>query len=168
MFPALALGVVKSEEGIMQLPPRKSDEPIMTKQLWALTVMFGLIMSFTVIAVCYFAEVFLGLGPEQTNNLGFYTLIFVHLVNVFNLPLRNRSFLRNKIVSNPWVWGAILLCTLIMITAYMLPIMNRMLSLVPITWDQFRWVILFGLGALLLSQFLKRVLFHNMLYVPNS
>lgn len=166
VFPALALGVGKSEEGIMQLPPRKSDEPIMTRQLWALTAMFGLTMSFTVIGVCYFAEAFLGLGPKEINNLGFYTLIFVHLVNVFNLSLRNPSFLRNKIIKNPWVWAALLLSVLIMIAAYLFPIMNRMLSLVPVTWDQFRWVILFGLAALFISQLLKKVLFSNLSYIP--
>ena len=89
--------------------------------------------------------------------------MFVHLVNVFNLSIRNRSFFRNRVIRNPWVWAALVLCTLIMVAAYALPLMNRVLSLVPLSWEEFRWVILFGLGALLLGQLLKRSLFRKSL-----
>jgi Ca2+-transporting ATPase len=79
------------------------------------------------------------------------------------MPLRNGSFFRNQVSSNPWVWLAILICTLIMIAAYFLPYMQNALSLVPIGWDQFRWVLVFGLATLALTQFLKRLVFRSSL-----
>ena len=164
VFPALALGVGKSEKNIMNMPPRRSDEPIMTKMHWKLTASMGLIMSLSVVSVCYFAERTLEMPPDQVNNLGFYTLVFVHMVNVFNLPLNNRSFFNNRVLSNPWIWGALLLCTLIMIGAYTIPIMSSVLSLVPISWDEFKWVLLFGMLSMILTQIIKRLFFGKMLF----
>ena len=157
VFPALALGVGKAERQIMDDPPRKSNEPLMTKKLWFMTALYGLAMTSAVIGICYYAQVQLKLEPEKVNNLGFYTLVFIQLLNVFNMPLRNTSFFRNQVMANPWVWAAILLCVLIMVAAYLLPFMQKALSLVPMQWVHFRWVLLFGFMALALGQILKRL-----------
>ncbi len=159
VFPALALGVGKGEKGIMDDPPRRSKEPILTGRLWSMTALYGLIMTLAVVGIAFFASRYLGLGPAKVNNLGFYTLVYVQLLNVFNVSLRNRSLLRNQVSANPWVWAALLLCVLIMAMAYMIPVTQRTLSLVPLTWDDFKWVLIFGSAALAVNQLLKRLLF---------
>ena len=163
VFPALALGVGKAERDIMNDPPRKSNEPIMTARHWSMTALYGITMTAGVLGISFFSQTQLQLEPDQINNLGFYTLVLVQILNVFNMPLRNGSFFRNQVTSNPWVWLAILTCTLIMVGAYYLPIMQKALSLVPMGWDQFRWVLIFGLATLALTQFLKRLVFRSSL-----
>ncbi len=168
VFPALALGVGKGERKIMDDPPRKSNEPLMTGRLWSMTAMYGLVMTLAVIGVCYFAQVNLRLEPDKVNNLGFYTLVFIQLLNVFNMPLRNRSFFRNKVVSNPWVWAALVVCILIMVAAYFIPFARQALSLVPLSWNHFKWVLIFGFLALALTQALKRLVFAHSFRRPQK
>jgi Ca2+-transporting ATPase len=159
VFPALALGVGKGDRKIMDDPPRKSNEPLMTGRLWSMTTLYAIVMTLAVIGVCYFAQVHLRLEPDKVNNLGFYTLVLTQLLNVFNTPLRNRSFFRNKVVSNPWVWAALVVCILIMVAAYFLPFSKQALSLVALSWSHFKWVLIFGFLAMMLSQILKRLIF---------
>jgi len=98
----------------------------------------------------------LGLAAVEINNMAFYTLIFAQLLNIFNMPRRQLSFFRNEVTSNPWIWWAIVICILLTLLAYLIPPAARVLSLVPLTWEQVRLVILFGFGALALSQIVKR------------
>jgi len=98
----------------------------------------------------------LELPPREINNLAFYTLVLGQLLNVFNVSRRELPFFVNEVTKNPWIWGAIAICTAITALAYFVPPMARALSLVPITWGQFMYVFIFGLGSLLLAQLLKR------------
>ncbi len=163
VFPALALGVGKAEHDIMNDPPRKSNEPIMTGKLWSMTALYGITMTAAVLGISYFGKIQLNLEPDKINNLGFYTLVLVQLLNVFNMPLRNHSFFRNKVTTNRWVWWALLTCLLIMMAAYFLPFTQEALSLVPLEWDQFKWVLIFGLAALGMTQLLKRLVYASSL-----
>lgn len=156
IFPALAIGLGKGEKNIMELPPRKPDEPIITRQLWNSTIIYGLSITASVLGITVYAHYELGLAAVEINNMAFYTLIFAQLLNIFNMPRRQLSFFRNEVTRNPWIWWAILICILLTLLAYLIPPAARVLSLVPLTWEQVRLVILFGFGALALSQIVKR------------
>ena len=157
IFPALALGLGKGEEDIMELPPKKPDEPIMTRKHWNATVIYGLSITASVLGVSMYSNYVLQLAPEQINNMAFFTLIFAQLLNVFNMPLRHLSFFRNEVTTNPWIWAAIVFCIFLTALAYLLPPVANVLSLGTLTYDQIILVMIFGLGSLAISQFIKRV-----------
>jgi Ca2+-transporting ATPase len=89
--------------------------------------------------------------------MAFYTLVLGQLLNVFNLPKRHVSFFANEVTRNPLVWGAIVLCILLTILGYVLPPLREVLSLVPLSWEQLGWVVIFSIGSLLLAQLVKRL-----------
>ena len=157
IFPALALGLGKGEEDIMELPPKKPDEPIMTRKHWNATVIYGLSITASVLGVSMYSNYVLQLAPEQINNMAFFTLIFAQLLNVFNMPLRHLSFFRNEVTTNPWIWAAIVFCIFLTALAYLLPPVANVLSLGTLTHDQIILVMIFGLGSLAITQFIKRV-----------
>lgn len=157
VFPALALGFGKGEEDMMDRPPRSKDEPILTNIHWKSTFIYGTSITFSVLGITLFSEFKLNLLPDQINNLAFYTLIIAQLLNIFNMPKRQASFFFNEVTKNPWVWGAIVLSVAIMVVAYLIPSISRALSLVPLDWTMLQWPVIFGLGSLLFSQFLKRI-----------
>ncbi len=157
VFPALALGFGKGEQDVMDQPPRKYDEPIMTSQLWVSTLIYGFSITCAVLGITVFSQYRLGLPPESINNLAFYTLIIAQLLNVFNMPKRHLSFFNNEVIKNPWVWGALLICVLITWAAILIPTAAKALSLVPLQWQELRWSILFGFSALLIAQLFKRL-----------
>jgi len=157
IFPALALGLGKGEGDIMERPPRKPDEPIMTRKLWYSTVIYGLSITTAVLGITIYANFELELSPVEINNVAFYTLIFAQLLNIFNMPRRQLSFFKNEVTTNPWVWSAIVLCILLTVSAYLIPPMAKALSMVPLSVNQLGLIVLFGFGSLTLAQFIKRI-----------
>ncbi|MCG9971685.1 cation-translocating P-type ATPase [Christiangramia crocea] len=156
VFPALALGMGRGSKNVMKQPPRLSDEPIITSGRWKAIVAYSLSITLAVIAITWYAYSFKQYHPVIVNNMAFYTLILGQLLNVFNLASRESSFINNEVTRNKWVWGAILLSLLIVVTAYWIPFLNTMLSLQPLEIDQLLMVILFGGFTVPLSQLIKR------------
>ncbi len=157
VFPALSLAMCEGEEDIMKRKPRPPEEPIMSRKLWGTTLIYGLAITIGVLGVSIFAHSYLKLPPEVVNNMAFYTLVLGQLFNVFNLPKRHISFFTNEVTRNPWVWGAIVLCILLTILGYVLPPLREVLSLVPLSWEQLGFVIIFSVGSLLIAQLIKRL-----------
>jgi Ca2+-transporting ATPase len=157
VFPALALGMGKGEKDIMKEQPRSPDEPIITKKNWTSILVYGLCITAAVIGITFYASSILKFPPNVVNNMAFYTLVLAQLLNVFNLPKRNRSFFKNEVTANSYIWGAIALSLLIMVVAYYVPILKEALSLESLTAAQFITVGMFGLSALLLTQIIKRL-----------
>ena len=157
VFPALALGFGKGEEDLMNQPPRKPTEPIMTRELWITTVICGMSITLAVLGITAYAHLWLQLSPMEINNMAFYTLVVGQLLNIFNMPLRKSSFFSNEVTKNPWVWAALILCTLIVLISNLIPIVAETLSLVQLTLQQWGIIAVFGFGSLLLTQLVKRL-----------
>ncbi len=157
VFPALALGMSVSKKHIMKEPPRPANEPIITRKLWKSIVVYSISIIITTLGITIYAHYYKHLDQYVVNNMAFYTLILAQLLNVFNLPERNISFLNNKVTRNIWVWGALVLSILIMVIAYYIPFLNEMLSMVPLSFTELKIVGLFGLSSLLLTQLIKRL-----------
>ncbi|MFO7673032.1 MAG: HAD-IC family P-type ATPase [Lutibacter sp.] len=157
IFPALALGLGKGEVDIMNKPPRKPDEPIMTLKYWKATIIYGLCITAGVLGITAYSHFVLNLTPNEINNLAFFTLVFAQLLNVFNMPKRHLSFFKNEVTLNPWIWYAIALSLLITAAAYFIPPIAKALYLIPLTADKLCLVILFGFASLALAQIIKRL-----------
>ncbi|TLP81724.1 cation-translocating P-type ATPase [Maribacter sp. ACAM166] len=157
VFPALALGLGKGEADIMEQPPKNPNEPIMSRQDWSATAVYGLCISAAVLGVVAYGNFVLELSANTINNMAFYTLVMAQLFNVFNMPKRQESFVKNEVTQNVWVWGAIVLSLLITIAAYLIPPVADALSLQALSFELVVTVVGFGLGSLVLAQLLKRV-----------
>jgi Ca2+-transporting ATPase len=130
VFPALALGVGEGEPTVMQQPPRDPDEPILTRFHWLSVGSYSLLITAAVLGAFALAFVWLGLGQDGAVTVSFLTLAFAQLWHVFNMRDRDSGFIDNEIVRNPWVWGALALCTALLVAAVYLPGLNTLLSVV--------------------------------------
>ena len=157
VFPALALGLGKGEEDIMDQPPKNPKAPIMERKDWYDTMIYGLSISAAVLGVVAYGNFILKLAPMAINNMAFYTLVLAQLFNVFNMPKRQELFFVNEVTKNPWVWGAIVLSIMITLGAYLIPPVARALSLETFSSGHLGVTILFAFGSLVLAQFVKRV-----------
>lgn len=157
VFPALALGLGKGEADIMTQPPRKPKEPLMNRQDWYSTMVYGLCISASVLGIVIYADFVLELDAITVNNMAFYTLVLAQLFNVFNMPKRQESFFANEVTKNPWVWGALLLSLLITLGAYFISPVAKVLSLQTISFELLATTILFAFGSLVLAQLIKRM-----------
>ncbi len=157
VFPALALGLGMGEKDIMEQPPRDPMEPIMTRNEWYATIIYGLSISASVIGVVVYADFYLMLDWDIINNMAFYTLVLAQLFNVFNMPRYRESFIKNEVTQNIWVWSAILLSLLITLGAYLIKPIGQALSLLQLSNEQLTLTVFFAFGSLILAQLIKRL-----------
>ncbi|MGB3615783.1 MAG: cation-transporting P-type ATPase [Elainellaceae cyanobacterium] len=138
VFPALALGVGEGSESLMLQRPRPSEEPVLTQDHWMVICAYG-----AIIAACALGAMAIALGPldkteTQAVTISFLTLALGRLWHVFNMrDLSSRSTGRhplanvvdNEITQNPYVWGALLLCTVILVGTTYFPGISTVLDL---------------------------------------
>jgi Ca2+-transporting ATPase len=129
----------------------------MTRELWMTTVICGMSITLAVLGITVYAHFGLQLSPMEINNMAFYTLVVGQLLNIFNMPLRKSSFFFNEVSKNPWVWAALLLCTLIVLLSNLIPIVAETLSLVKLTLQQWGIIAAFGFGSLVVTQLALRM-----------
>lgn len=156
VFPALALGLGKGEEDIMEQPPKDPQEPIMDRKNWSATIAFGLSISAAVLGVVAYGNFVLELDASIINNMAFYTLVLAQLFNVFNMPKQQESFFDNEVTRNKWVWGALVLSVVLTVGAYLIPPVATALSLQPYSFGLLGTTVLFALGSLVLAQLVKK------------
>ncbi|MDP1725283.1 MAG: cation-transporting P-type ATPase [Bacteroidota bacterium] len=130
---ALALGVTRGGDSIMQLPPRNADEPILDKRRWWAVIYYSIIIS-----ICSLAGVFIShytsqriesIDAAMCNNVLFYTLIFCQLLHVFNMGSGDMSFFKTEVFKNKYVWYASMACIVIIIASYLIEPIRKVLSI---------------------------------------
>ena len=157
VFPALALGMNKEADNVMQIAPRNPKEPIIHRPIWITIIIYALSMTLAVVGIFVITFSYLGLSAQTANNLAFYTLVLTQLWHVFNLPDKRTSFISNEITQNKHIWLAILTCIGITILAYFTPIVAEVLQLQSISYIEIALVLNFSLIPVILIQLVKRV-----------
>ena len=112
VLPALALGATEGNPGIMKQLPRKATEPIIDRQRWIAIIFYSAVISLCALGAVYLNHYVLHPAEHwhagRYNNILFYTLIFCQLAHVFNMGSGSRFFFRSEIVTNKFVWLALL------------------------------------------------------------
>ncbi|MFW5949867.1 MAG: cation-translocating P-type ATPase [archaeon] len=146
IFPAFALGASEGAEDIMDRPPRDPDEPIMSRTNWTELGLYGLAISAAVVGAFAIAgDIYAGgLRSSEAVTVSFLTLAFAQLWHVFDMREITSGILRNEITENVYVWGALVLSTLILIGATYLPGISLALSTAPIGLEG--WTVVLGMS----------------------
>jgi Ca2+-transporting ATPase len=158
VFPALALGLGRGPDDMMDRAPGNPKDPILKKADWARILLYGFAISASVLGAVLFGKYNLELPAGKINNLAFYTLVGAQLFHVFNLTDGKASFFRNEITSNPYIWGAILISIGLTAAAYFITPVAAVLKLERIDWELLGFALLFSLGSLVLVQLVKGLL----------
>ncbi len=121
VFPALALGVGEGDPQIMKQPPRNPKEPILTLHHWLAIGGYGVMITVSVLGSLVIALNWLQIGEKQAVTVSFLTLAFAQLWHVFNMRDHGSNPIQNDITRNPFVWGALGLCTALLLVAIYIP-----------------------------------------------
>lgn len=128
VFPALALGVGKGPEDVMERPPKDPEEPIMTRENWIFTGIGGAVIASCVIGIYFIAHFALGLPESMCNSVAFFSLAIAQLLHVFDMRDNSEPVLNNQVTRNGYVWGALALCAAVLGAAYAIPAVRGVLS----------------------------------------
>ena len=155
VFPALALGVGEGDRTVMLRPPCNPNEPILMKKHWLAIVGYGIVITFCMLAALSLSLNWLNLPVEKAVTISFLTLGFSRLAHVFNMRDSESKLFRNEVTTNPFVWGAILICGIMLLAAIYLPGLSGVLH----TYhpDARAWGLIIGISfiPLLIGQGIK-------------
>ncbi|MFW6064082.1 MAG: cation-translocating P-type ATPase [Candidatus Natronoplasma sp.] len=148
VFPAFALGACRGSEDIMDKPPRDPEEPILKRTNWYELGFYGSVIGVaTVLSMGLGGEILsLEMSENKVVTISFLTLAFAQLWHVFNMRELTSDVLNNEVTKNKYVWGALGLCTLILVAAVYFPGISHVLR----TEDPglIGWVLVIGMSLI--------------------
>lgn len=160
VFPALALGLGEGNDAMMQRPPRRGSEPVLTQSHWIGIGLYGVLIAGATLGAFAIALLVWQLDGTEAVTISFMTLAFGRLWHVFNMRSRGTGILHNEVTRNPYIWGALAICTVILLGAVYIPGLSDALGTTGLSWRS--WGLVFGasLVPLLLGQ-MGKVLFER-------
>ncbi|MCK5496659.1 MAG: cation-transporting P-type ATPase [Hyphomicrobiaceae bacterium] len=129
VFPAFALGVGEGDRQVLLRPPRDPKRPIITPKLWGEIIGHGLSITIATLAALVIARTVYGLEGEQAVTVSFLTLAFAQLWHVFNMRNPRAGMFINAVTRNRFVWGALALCTAMIVAVIYIPFAAELLHL---------------------------------------
>ncbi len=155
VFPALALGVGEGSAHLMQRPPRDAGESVITGRHWRAITLYGALMTASVLLAFGLALRDPKIGPERAVTISFLTLAFGQLWHVFNMRRIRSGLMKNEITKNPWIWGALGFCVVVLLVATYVPALAKLLSITPPNGTGWLLIATMSLLPLLIAQTLK-------------
>lgn len=136
----------------MHQNPRGRGESILGKRQWGEIALWSTVISLCVLAALGYGLRELGLDTPAAVTLSFLTLAFGKLWFVFNLRDPVSGVLQNDIVKNPWIWGSLLLCAVLLLAAVYLPGLSDILDTRPPDSTGWLTILTLSLVPLLIGQ----------------
>lgn len=158
-FPALALGMEKREPDIMDVPPRKPDEPIMDSSMkWQIAIQ-SIFMTAAVLGAFVF-ELNTSSDLIKARTFAFATLIFSELLRAFASRSETHSVFSIGIFSNMYMVGGTLVSFLLMLVVLYVPYLRTVFGTTYLTFYDWDVLVAFGMIPFVAAEvskiFLKR------------
>jgi Ca2+-transporting ATPase len=133
-LPAVAIGVDPIRRGIMDVPPRRPGEPIITTDMAKNIVIIAVLMA---AAVLFLFIRFLPEGADVARTAAFTTIVMLEMVRVAMI----RSQYGLSFFSNGYLIGAILLSILLQAAVVYTPLMNIVFKTRPLSLHHWGYII---------------------------
>lgn len=146
VFPALALAAGEGSSDIMSQSPRQKNEPIMNKQRWLGVTAYGLTITVSVLGAMAIAFLVFEMSEREAVTISFLTLAFAQLWHVFNMRDINTGLLDNAIIRNPFIWGALVLCSFLLLLTVFVPFLAEILKVSNPGYVG--WIVILGMSVL--------------------
>lgn len=168
VFPAFALGASEGETDVMGRPPRDPKEPLLSRTQWIAIVAHSLSITAATLGGFGLAIWVLAVDEERAVTIAFLTLALSQIWHVFNMRDVGSAVLSNEVTRNSYIWGAILLCIALILSAVYLPALSSVLGLSPPDADGWWIAILLSLIPLIFGQLAKVTWMRHMLQLPRK
>lgn len=143
---ANALAVETSHGDEMSRPPRKKDSPILTTDLFILTLLTALIMAGGTILL--FSWALTQNGIDYARTVAFIAISLFQLWNIFNMRSARLSIFQLGFLTNRWVLGTVGLSLLLMAMIIYVPFFRPFFQLEAI--GVFEWLLAAALSSTVL------------------
>ncbi len=152
VFPAFALAMGEGEPGILKRPPRDPREPILGRGQWIVIVLQSLALTAGTFGALAAARLGLDLDGRAVVTVTFLTLAFAQLWHMFDMRHPQSGLISNEVTRNPWAWGALALCSGLLIVPPYLPPVAEVMHLAPPTPAMWAVVLAMSIAPLIVTQ----------------
>ncbi|MBR4200750.1 MAG: cation-translocating P-type ATPase [Oscillospiraceae bacterium] len=152
-FPAVALGMEPAERGIMNRKPRSGNAHIFSDGMG-----INLLWQGFVIAALTLAAYVVGArtSHEAGTTMAFLTLSFSEMLHAWNMrSLRGSVFTMEH--HNPALIGSIALSFALTVPVLLIPALQKVFSLVPLTGVQYLWAVLLAAAIVPVVEIVKAI-----------
>lgn len=144
VFPAFALAMGEGDRNVLNRQPRDPREPLLGRPQWTIIVLHSLALTAATFGALALGRLWLDLDGDTLVTVTFLTLAFAQLWHVFNMRHAHSGLVQNEVTRNPWLWGALALCTLLLVVPAYVPYLAHLLHLVPVTHGM--WALIIGMS----------------------
>ena len=168
MLPALALGAERPEPEVMQRPPRRSKDRLLTWPLLFRAYLFlGVLEAVAAMSVFFFVLIqggwtygrdVSGLLYQQATMACLLTIVVMEVVNIFACRSPRKSAFAFGLRENKLIlWGIAVELLLVLLIAYT-PFGNMVFGTGAVGWQVWGLAICFGMGMLIIEEVRKWLL----------
>ncbi len=152
---ALALSVERPEKNIMDEPPRKADQHLLTKGTMVILGLAGLYIG---VSTLILFQLYLDQSPALASTVAFTNIVMT--AQVLALSFRNLSGSLSSIgwFSNPWIMAAIAVTTMMQAAAIYMPFLQNILHTVPLSAQEWGAILIVMLPLLIVPDIFKSVI----------
>ncbi|MDD2233409.1 MAG: calcium-translocating P-type ATPase, SERCA-type [Desulfitobacteriaceae bacterium] len=143
-LPAMALGIDRTEPGIMDRPPRPPGESIFARGLTAKIATLGTIIGLGTLVV-FAAALFLGEDLQSARTMAFCTIVFFQLIHVFDCRSEKRGIFEMSFFSNIYLVAAVTVSILMQLAVVYVPVLQVIFKTTPLAGWQ--WVLILSVAC---------------------
>ena len=153
-LPAIALGLEKEEENIMNRLPRSPKKSLFADGLWWKIIIEGSMLGmFTLLAFSIGNKLY---SIEVGRTMAFLSLGILELVHSFNIK-SEKSIFKTGLLENKYLVGAFLLGTLLQVTVVLIRPLATIFEVVPLNETQWLYTLLISFAPLAIIELQKAV-----------
>lgn len=145
----IALAFEKGEPGVIDRPPRPTDEPIFNRSMIVQTALAGAWMGFVGFGAFYWMLNSLGWSAEAASNALLLLMVLFENTQVLNCRSELRSLFRIPVSANPWLFVSVIGAQALHIAAMYIPWLRDTLEIQPVSLEV--WLTLLALSVSLVA-----------------
>ena len=150
-LPSLALSVDHADKDIMKRKPIDPNQGIFTKHFTTRVIIQSLIIGLTTLAAYMIGS---ATSLDVARTMTFATMVFSQFTIIFSIRSGHKLF-THKIFTNRWLWLTIVFVTALTLIVLLVPGMQSLFKLAPMTSGQWWTVIGLSFGVLALNELFK-------------
>jgi P-type Ca2+ transporter type 2C len=154
-LPALALGVDPVDPNIMDRPPRKTDEPVITGARAWLIGLQGVLITACSLGAFLFVLLYENEGIDRARTAALATLACSQLFHAFNCRSMKNSIFKLKFSTNPQLVGAVVLSFLLQMAVIYVPFLQPVFKTVALSLVDLGMIMVFSTLPLWIMELVK-------------
>jgi len=157
----VALAAEPSHEDVLEEPPRKAKENILSKEIIPfILIMAGIMVIFTLIIF----NAYLPSGIEKARTGAFTVMAFTQLFNVLNMRSLKRSIFKIGLFSNKFIVASLIASVFLLAMVLYVPFFQGVFQFVHLGLLEILTIIIFSSSVLWLGELYKYLRPKNLLY----